>query len=130
MNATALARLKRLAGKQTLLLTHYGRKSGKPYEVRIWFVVDGDRVYIATANAQRQWVKNVRKTPRIKLCVGGEMFEAEAEFLTDPADRGQALRAIYRKYRIFFPFFAMLKLLIATGVMPARSGAFEVTLVA
>ncbi len=41
MDANALARLKQLAGKQTLILTHYGRKSGKPYEVKIWFVVDG-----------------------------------------------------------------------------------------
>jgi len=29
MDANALARLKRLAGKQTVVLTHYGRKSGK-----------------------------------------------------------------------------------------------------
>jgi hypothetical protein len=50
MDADALARLKRLAGKSTLILTHYGRKSGKPYEVKIWFVVDGDTVFIGTAN--------------------------------------------------------------------------------
>src|SRR5262245_1939988 len=33
--------LKRVAGKQTLTLTHYGRKSGKPYKVTIWFTFDG-----------------------------------------------------------------------------------------
>jgi hypothetical protein len=26
--------------------------------VTIWFVVDGDTVYLATANASRQWVRN------------------------------------------------------------------------
>jgi deazaflavin-dependent oxidoreductase (nitroreductase family) len=71
MESNALARLKRLAGKSTLILTHYGRKSGKPYEVKIWFVVEGDRVFIGTANVQRQWVQNVQKNPRINREVRG-----------------------------------------------------------
>ena len=40
-------------------MTHYGRKTGKPHEVTIWFVLDGDRLYIGTANVNRQWVRNV-----------------------------------------------------------------------
>lgn len=27
----------------TLTLTHYGRKTGKPHEVTIWFVLDGEK---------------------------------------------------------------------------------------
>ena len=130
MDTNALARLKRLAGKQTLILTHYGRKSGKPYEVKIWFVVDGDNVFIGTANVQRQWVWNVQKTPRIKLSVGGEEFEADARFLDDPAERDRALAAIGRKYWMYSPVFAIGKLLTAVGLMRNRTGAFEVTLVA
>ena len=76
MESNAIARLKRLAGKSTLILTHYGRKSGKPYDVKIWFVVDGDKVFIGSANIEHQWVKNVQKNPRIKLTIGGEKFEA------------------------------------------------------
>jgi deazaflavin-dependent oxidoreductase (nitroreductase family) len=75
MESNAITQLKRLAGKSTLILTHYGRKSGKPYEVKIWFVVDGDKVFIGTANVEHQWIKNVQKNPRIKLSVGGEKFE-------------------------------------------------------
>ena len=108
MDADALARLKRLAGKSTLILTHYGRKSGKPYEVKIWFVVDGDRVFIGTANIERQWVRNVQKNPRIKLSVGGEKFEAEARFLVDLAERDRALAAMGRKYWMYSPFFLPL----------------------
>ena len=130
MDANALARLKRLAGKQTLILTHYGRKSGKPYEVKIWFVVDGDKVFIGTANVQHQWVRNVQKTPRIKLFVGGEKFEAEARFLIDPAERNRALAAAGGKYWMYSPVFALGKMLIAIGLMHNRTGAFEVTLVA
>jgi deazaflavin-dependent oxidoreductase (nitroreductase family) len=80
MDSNALARLKAVAGRQTLTLTHYGRKSGKPYDVTIWFTVEGDKVYIGTANVKRQWVRNVQKTPRIRLGVGGERFEGRGAF--------------------------------------------------
>lgn len=39
MEPNALSRLKTVAGKQTTRLTHYGRKTGKPHEVTIWFVL-------------------------------------------------------------------------------------------
>jgi len=40
MESNALTRLKRVAGKQTTTLTNYGRKTAKPYEVTIWFVLE------------------------------------------------------------------------------------------
>ena len=49
MESTELARLRRVAGRQTTRLTHYGRKTGKPYEVTVWFVLSGERLYIGTA---------------------------------------------------------------------------------
>jgi deazaflavin-dependent oxidoreductase (nitroreductase family) len=75
MESTELARLRRVAGKQTTRLTHFGRKTGKPHEVTIWFVLDGDKLYIGTANVNRQWVRNVQKTPKIRLSIGGENFK-------------------------------------------------------
>ena len=54
MGAALADRLSRLASRSTLRLTHYGRRSGKPYEVTIWFLVEDDAVYLATANRQRQ----------------------------------------------------------------------------
>ena len=63
-NAT---RLKRIAAKRTLSLTHYGRKSGEPYQVTIWFVVEGEKIYLSTANVERQWVQNVRKTSEVRV---------------------------------------------------------------
>ena len=64
MEPNTLAPLQKVAGKQTTRLTHYGRKTGKAYEVTIWFVLDADKLYIGTANVKRQWVQNVQKTPR------------------------------------------------------------------
>ena len=65
MESTQLERLRRVAGRQTTRLTHYGRKTGKPHEVTIWFVLDGDTLYIGSANVNRQWVRNVQKTPLV-----------------------------------------------------------------
>jgi len=53
MEPDVLNRLRRVAARQTLTLAHYGRKSGKPYEVTIWFVLDDEKFYISTANVNR-----------------------------------------------------------------------------
>src|SRR6266480_4564352 len=127
MESNALARLKRVAGKQTTTLTHYGRKTGKPHEVTIWFVLDVDRLYIGTANVNRQWVQNVQKTPQVKLSIAGENVEGTARFLTDRAEHERAMAAIRRKYWIFRPIIALGRVLTAIGVMRDKTGSFEVT---
>jgi deazaflavin-dependent oxidoreductase (nitroreductase family) len=128
MDSNALAQLKRVAGKQTTALTHYGRKTGKPHDVTIWFVLDGDKLYIGTANVNRQWVRNVQKTPKIRLSIAGETFEGTACFLTDRAEHERAMAAIRRKYWMFRPITTLGRILTAAGLMHDNSGSFEVTL--
>jgi deazaflavin-dependent oxidoreductase (nitroreductase family) len=128
MDSNAVTRLKRVGGKQTLNLTHCGRKTGKFHDVTIWFAVDGDRVYVGTANVNRQWVRNVQKTPRVKLSIGGETFNGTARFLTDRAEHERAMAAIRRKYWKYRPLIALGQVLTAIGVMRDRTGAFEVAL--
>jgi deazaflavin-dependent oxidoreductase (nitroreductase family) len=130
MESTALARLRRVSSKQTTRLTHYGRKTGKLYQVTIWFVLDGDKLYIGTANVNRQWVRNVQKTPRIRLSVAGESFDGTARFLTDRAEHERAMAAIRRKYWMFRPIIELGRLLAALDVMRDNTGSFEVTLAA
>ncbi len=128
MRPDVLNRLRSVAGKQTTKLTHYGRKTGQPHEVTIWFVLDGDKLYIGTANVNRQWVRNVQKTPQIRLSIGGETFEGAARFLTDRAEHQRAMAAIRRKYWMFRPLIALGRVLTAMGVMRDTTGSFEVTL--
>ena len=113
MESTALARLRRVSTKQTTRLIHYGRKTGKPHQVTIWFVLDGDRLYIGTANVNRQWVRNVQKTPMIRLSVAGDTFDGAARFLTDRAEHERAMAAIRRKYWIVPPIIEMMAKLVA-----------------
>ena len=127
--ASALAdRLEKIAGRQTLRLTHYGRKTGKPYQVTIWFIVDGEKIWLATANRNRQWVKNVQQTPQVILKVGGETFDGKARFLSDPAERDLVLAMVRRKYWMFLPLMAVGALLYALHIMPNNTAGFEVML--
>ena len=128
MESTELARLRQVAGKQTTRLTHYGRKTGKPHEVTIWFVLDGDRLYIGTANVNRQWVQNVQKTPHVKLSIAGENVKGKARFLTDRAEHERAMAAIRRKYWMFRPIIELGRFLAAIGLMRDKTGSFEVLL--
>ena len=128
MESTELARLRRVAGKQTTRLTHYGRKTGKPHEVTIWFVLDGDKLCIGTANVNRQWVRNVQKTPKIKLSMGDESFSGTVRFLTDRAEHERVMTAIRRKYWMFRPILEIGRILSAKGLMRDNAGSFEVTL--
>lgn len=128
MESTALARLRRVSSKQTTRLTHYGRKTGQPHPVTIWFVLDGDKLYIGTANVNRQWVRNVQKTPKIRLSIASESFDGNARFLTDRAEHERAMRAIRRKYWMFRPIIELGRFLNALGVMRDNTGSFEVTL--
>ncbi len=130
MTTTLAERLQRISSRQTLRLTHYGRKTGKPYQVTIWYIVDGGEIMLATANRNRQWVKNVQKTPRVILRIGDETFEGEARFLSDPAERDRVLAMVRRKYWMFVPFMALGALLYALRIMPNNTGAFEVRLAA
>ena len=128
MEPQTLTRLQRVAGEHTTKLTHYGRKTGKPYEVTIWFVLDGEKLFIGTANINRQWFRNVQKTPEIKLSIGGERFTGAARFLSDRAEHELAMSAIRRKYWMFLPIIALGRILSAMGLMRDNSGFFEVAL--
>lgn len=128
MSSAVVDRLKIVASRPTLRLTHYGRKSRKPYEVTIWFVAHGEIVYLSTANVNRQWVRNVRKTPRVRMRIDGETFYGEARFLEGDSERTRVMTLVRKKYWMYRPVLWISKLLAAFGIMRLNTGAFEVRL--
>jgi deazaflavin-dependent oxidoreductase (nitroreductase family) len=91
-------RLARVARRSTCRLTHYGRKSGQPHQVTVWFLVDGEAVYLVTADRGRQWVRNVLARPTVELRMGGETFRGEVEPLTLPTEVAHVVELLRRKY--------------------------------
>ena len=118
-------RLAAVSNRSTCKLTHHGRKSGKPYQVTIWFVVDGELVYLETANAKRQWVRNLQANPQISFEVGGHTFSGTSERVRDPAVERRVMDLVAAKYWYLRPFVAVARLI---GYDPKPDAVFRVRL--
>ena len=104
-------RLARIADRSTLSLTHYGRRSGKPYDVTIWFLVEGPCVYLVTANRERQWVRNLSTNPAVVLNVGDERFPGRAAPVTAPAVLDHVVDLVSEKYWYTRPYVWLARFL-------------------
>ena len=128
MESKSGQRLRRAGDRQTLRLTHYGRKTGRPYEVTIWYMVDGDKLYLATFNQNRNWVRNVKSRPAISLRIGEEVFNGDVREITDPQEREKVRALVDRKYWFTIPILRLGQFLSAIGITNDNSTAFEVIL--
>jgi deazaflavin-dependent oxidoreductase (nitroreductase family) len=128
MESKSFERLRRAGDRQTLRLTHYGRKTGRPYEVTIWYMVDGDKLYLATFNQNRNWVRNVKSRPSISLRIGEEVFNGDIREITDPQEREKVRALVDRKYWFTIPILRLGQFLSAIGITTDNSTAFEVIL--
>ena len=118
--------LTRIAPLHTLTLTHYGRKSGKAYDVIIWFVVEGNRMFLGTANKSRNWVKNIMVKPNVVIKAGPETFPATVSEVSGAEERDYVMGLVQRKYWYAAPFMMIGRMLQNLGVIKVTTGAFEV----
>jgi deazaflavin-dependent oxidoreductase (nitroreductase family) len=72
----------RLADEDFAYLTTTGRRSGKPRTVEIWFGLHDGRVYVLSGGGDRaDWVRNLRKTPRVRVRIGSRTSAGTARVL-------------------------------------------------
>ena len=128
MASKSIERLRRVADRQTLSLTHYGRKSGRPYDVIIWYMVDSDRLYLVSANAARNWVRNVKVRPGVSLKIGNQIFNGNVRAIADQQERDKVNDLTMRKYWYVAPMLWVARFLMASGIMRDNTAAFEVVL--
>jgi len=130
MASKSFERLCKSSDRQTLKLTHYGRKSGRPYDVTIWYLVDNqnDRLYLISANADRSWVRNVKARPAISLRVGEEVFNGNVRTITDKQERDKVNDLTMRKYWYVAPMLRLGQFLMSMGMVRDNTAAFEVIL--
>ena len=84
--------------QSTVKLTHFGRKSGKPFNVTIWFTVIGGDLWIGSLDENRNWVKNLRATGKARLDFGSGPQDVVAEFSDSDNDRARYADAVSKKY--------------------------------
>jgi deazaflavin-dependent oxidoreductase (nitroreductase family) len=72
----------RLADEDFAYLTTTGRRSGKSHTIEIWFGLNGGRVYLLSGGGDSaDWVRNVRKMPRVRLRIGTRTATGTARVL-------------------------------------------------
>jgi deazaflavin-dependent oxidoreductase (nitroreductase family) len=83
-----------LLGKRILLLTHTGRKSGLLRHTVLEVVshdTETGTFYVASGWGERSdWLKNIMKTPGVRVQVGNRRFKGKAEKLS-PEEAAQVL---------------------------------------
>lgn len=80
-------------------LTTIGRKSGLRRSVTIWFVRDGDTVWIqAGQGGSTDWYRNLVASPRVELDLGSERRRGEAFPVEDPAEVARIHARFVDKY--------------------------------
>ena len=91
-------------GRQVLILTTTGAKSGDRRETPLAYTRDGEDIVIVASmgGAPRNpaWYHNLVAHPRVTVELGGETFEADAR-VTDPEER----RRLYDRHSEIFPGF-------------------------
>jgi deazaflavin-dependent oxidoreductase (nitroreductase family) len=102
-----------LLGDRFLMLTHIGRKSGKPRQV-VLEVVSHDKAtgtYVVASGwgEKSNWFRNIEKTPAVVIHVGRRRFSATAVRLS-VEEAEQKLRDYARRHRMAFEELSMIML--------------------
>ena len=84
----------RLARYRQIKISVIGRKSGQTISVPVWFVLEGENLYLLPVQgSDTQWYKNVLKNPPIRIDARG----AEAQFGAKPITEAKAVKAVVEK---------------------------------
>ena len=86
----------RLARYRQIKLSVIGRKTGQTISIPVWFVLEGERLYLLPVQgSDTQWYKNVLENPSVRIDARG----AEAEFQAAPITDDKAVKSVIEKFR-------------------------------
>lgn len=80
-------------------LSTVGRRTGKWHTIEIWFVVDEASIWLFTEpDGNTDWVRNLRREPRVKVRLGDMEVESLAEVVELSPD-APVRQAIAERYQ-------------------------------
>jgi len=86
----------RLTRFRQIQISVTGRKSGKTITIPVWFVLDGETLYLLPVQgSDTQWFKNVRKNPQVRISARGKV----AEFRASPVRSAKRVSSVVEKFR-------------------------------
>jgi deazaflavin-dependent oxidoreductase (nitroreductase family) len=85
-----------LSGTNEIDLTVTGRASGRSITNPVWFVQEGEKLYLVPVRgADSDWYRNVQKTPTVRLEAAGTAWAGQSAPITDAA----AVHEVVEKFR-------------------------------
>ena len=76
-----------------------GRKSGRTISIPVWFVLDGEKLYLVPVEgSDTQWYKNVLNNPKIRIDAGGAEAELRGVPIADPKQVSSVVEKFRAKY--------------------------------
>jgi deazaflavin-dependent oxidoreductase (nitroreductase family) len=86
----------RLARYREIKISVIGRKSGKTISIPVWFVLQGEKLYLLPVQgSDTQWYKNVLKNPQIRI----DARDAEAKVSARPITKSDSVKSVIEKFR-------------------------------
>ena len=86
----------RLSRSREVRISVTGRKSGRTISIPIWFVLEGEKLYLLPVyGSETQWYKNVLKNPSIQIGGAG----AETELKVVPVTNATQVSSVVEKFR-------------------------------
>ena len=86
----------RLSRYREIKLSVTGRKSGQAISIPVWFVLDGDKLYLLPVQgSDTQWYKNLLQNPSIRIDARG----VEAGFRAAPVVDANGVKSVVEKFR-------------------------------
>lgn len=89
----------RLSRSREINITVTGRKSGRDITNPVWFVLEGENLYLLpVSGSDTQWYKNVLENPPIRIDARGATGEFKAVPLTDAKQVSSVVEKFRKKY--------------------------------
>jgi deazaflavin-dependent oxidoreductase (nitroreductase family) len=80
-------------------LTVTGRTSGRESSRPVWFVQEGESLYLVPiSGSDSNWYRNLLKTPAVRLSAGDAELSANATPIGDPAKVDEVVEKFRSKY--------------------------------
>ena len=89
----------RLSRVREIEISVTGRKSGRTISNPVWFVLDGDKLYLLPVQGSgTQWYKNVLKNPSIRVKAGETQADLKPDAILDPEQVKPVVEKFRKKY--------------------------------
>jgi|SRR5208282_640850 hypothetical protein len=88
-----------LARDREITISVIGRKSGKSISRPVWFVLEGDKLYLLPVEgSDTQWYQNLLHKPWIQVATRTASAEFQAALVTDPKIVSSVVEKFRQKY--------------------------------